>query len=96
MTPCQLNVYCEDRILSAAPSGDNDVWEQIFDPREETIFGTGADALITAFAAGGTVKGKGGDDMLLGSSSGDNLIGGGGGVPSRIVLELGVIRSPTG
>ena len=59
-------------------TGDDDVWGTIFDPRDETILGTGEDDLLTAPATGGTLKGKSGDDTLLGTGFGDHLIGGGG------------------
>jgi Ca2+-binding RTX toxin-like protein len=59
-------------------TGDDDVWGTIFDPREDTIEGTSEADILTAFATGGTVKGRAGDDMLLGTGSSDNLKGGGG------------------
>ena len=53
-----------------------DVFATIFDPREKSILGTGADDVLTSRIDGATVSGLGGNDTLLGQAGKDILDGG--------------------
>jgi hypothetical protein len=55
--------------------GDVDTFASIFDPRDDLIFGTVDDDVLTSRVAGAKVKGKKGSDILLGLDPDDRLFG---------------------